>query len=83
MSAIVSENISLADKFMEQQGKQTPSGIPKYPKKGCRRTYDDLLSGPESESEGINCLLVIQLRCQLYNMHIKNITLNEVSLNIL
>jgi hypothetical protein len=56
IAAIVAENMALADKYVEHHG-QIGSGIPKCPRKGPRsnrRTYDELLSGPESGSEGMS-----------------------------
>jgi hypothetical protein len=57
-AALVAENMALADKFMKQHCNQMVSGVPKVPRKVARnkrRTYDELLSGPESGSEGM-CL---------------------------
>jgi hypothetical protein len=54
-SAIVAENMVLADKYVEQHSKHSPSSIPKYPRKsahGNRKSFDEFLSGPESGSEG-------------------------------
>jgi hypothetical protein len=55
VASIVSENMSLVDKYIQRIDKQNGSGIPKYPRKANhknKRCYDDLLSGPESGSEG-------------------------------
>jgi hypothetical protein len=57
VNSLVAENMSLVDKYIQRIDNQNGSGIPKYPKKANqnnRRSYDDLLSGPESGSEGTN-----------------------------
>jgi hypothetical protein len=55
IEAIVSENIVLAEKYVNQHAKHSTPVIPKYPRKGNqsnRKSFDDFLSGPESGSEG-------------------------------
>jgi len=54
IAAIVGENMALADKFIQHNARHTASGIPKYPRTiatAKKKTYDDLLSGPDSGSE--------------------------------
>jgi hypothetical protein len=64
IAAIVSENMDLVDKYVQQHSKHSPSCIPKYPRKtthGNRKSFDDFLSGPESGSEGHSLTIDIEI----------------------
>jgi hypothetical protein len=70
-AAIVAENMALADKYVQQHAEQFGSGIPKVAKKTLRkkrRAYEDLLSGPESGSEGI-CIQTIHASSRCLHEH--------------
>jgi hypothetical protein len=63
IAAIVSENLALVDKYVQQHRKHSPYCIPKYPRQtthGNHKSFNDFFSGPEYGSEGHSLTIHIE-----------------------